>query len=87
LTLSDMHDTISRLGCPPQNPKGGDNIKKLDKKNAKKIGSDRDDFDLEVVSVKIKKTLRERFHDAVWTGAVTVIAVTAVNVFIIPMFG
>ncbi|MBM1500815.1 hypothetical protein JQW92_24640 [Sulfitobacter pseudonitzschiae] len=58
----------------------------MDNKNAKKIGADRDDFDLDVVSVKIQKTLRDRIIDAVWTGAVTVIAVTVVNVFIIPLF-
>jgi hypothetical protein len=53
----------------------------------KKIGSDRDDFEVEVVSVKIQKSLRDRCHDAVWTATAAVIGATVATVFIIPMFG
>lgn len=62
-------------------------IKKDAKLDIKKIGADRADFDLDVMEVKIKKTLRERCMEAVVTGLVTVTAVTVANVFIIPLFG
>lgn len=62
-------------------------IKKDTKLKVSKIGADRAEFDLDVIEVKIKKTLRERCVEAMVAGLVTVAAVTVANVFIIPLFG
>lgn len=72
---------------PPERESGVIKIKNKKGLIVKKIGADRADFELDVIEVKIKKTLRERCIEAGVAGLVTVLAVTVANVFIIPLFG
>jgi len=53
------------------------------------VGGERDDFDMEVeiVTVRIHKSRKDRVVDVVITVLTTVLAVTIAQVVIIPMFG
>lgn len=52
------------------------------------VGSDREDFDLEVqvTPVEVRTTTRSRIVSAIWTMVTTVVAVTIAQVLIIPLF-
>lgn len=50
-----------------------------------KIGAEREDFEVDVVVVKIYKTRKERLIETAWTVTATILAVTISQVYIIPM--
>lgn len=60
-------------------------MKRQKKKSTMFIGGDSDDFEIEIVTVKIYQTRRERIVNTLWTVTATITAVTVAQVYIIPI--
>ena len=63
------------------------NPKKSHRNKRQAVGADMEDFEVDIVHVRIRKTWPCRLKDAAWTVTATIFAVTVATVFIIPMFG
>ena len=56
------------------------------KKTVPKIGAEKDDFEVDVVTVVIHRSIRDRCVDTAWTVTATLVAVTVAQMLIIPLF-
>lgn len=57
------------------------------KKPKRMIGAEKEDFEVEAaIEVVIRKSLKDRVHDAVWVAVVAATATTFAQVVLIPLF-
>ena len=61
-------------------------MKLSSRQESEQIGSNQDDFEIEVVPVQVYKTRKDRVVDMILTVITTVVAVTIAQVVIIPLF-